>query len=153
MRLLAAGDDALVDLEEFQKALSRMGFEANKPEGLKLFQHFDSDKSGKINYEEFLLALRCACLHHPHLPVRHANSARPASNTPLGASDRRPQPSEQRPRGERRVSPYSQTGASTSTTHKRTHHHTPAGGVHSHDTSGRLGVLTFAGRADAAAGR
>lgn len=47
-----------LDLKEFLKGLNDYGVLIEKDEAHKLFQHFDRDGSGHIDFDEFLITLR-----------------------------------------------------------------------------------------------
>lgn len=47
-----------LDLKEFMKGLNDYGVLIEKDEALRLFQHFDRDGSGQIDFDEFLITLR-----------------------------------------------------------------------------------------------
>jgi len=47
-----------LDVKEFLKGLSDYGVLMEKAEALSLFQVFDRDGSGMIDFDEFLLTLR-----------------------------------------------------------------------------------------------
>lgn len=47
-----------LDVKEFLKGLSDYGVLMEKKEALSLFQVFDRDGSGMIDFDEFLLTLR-----------------------------------------------------------------------------------------------
>lgn len=47
-----------LDLKEFLKGLNDFGVSINKEEATAVFQHFDRDGSGTIDFDEFLVALR-----------------------------------------------------------------------------------------------
>lgn len=47
-----------LDLKEFLKGLNDYGIMIDKPEALELFQKFDHDRSGTIDFDEFLVTLR-----------------------------------------------------------------------------------------------
>ena len=47
-----------LDIKEFMKGLNDYGVLIEKDEAMKLFQHFDRDGSGFIDFDEFLLTLR-----------------------------------------------------------------------------------------------
>lgn len=49
-----------LDLKEFTKGLNDYGVLMEKNEALTLFQQFDRDGSGHIDFDEFLLTLRVA---------------------------------------------------------------------------------------------
>lgn len=49
-----------LDLKEFIKGLNDYGVLMEKNEALTLFQQFDRDGSGQIDFDEFLLTLRVA---------------------------------------------------------------------------------------------
>jgi Ca2+-binding EF-hand superfamily protein len=54
-----AGDDSEIGFFEFQKALQWMHVvHLSAPDTLRLFQHFDTHSSGRVDYKEFLIALR-----------------------------------------------------------------------------------------------
>mmetsp|Transcript_4658 Transcript_4658/g.7917 ORF Transcript_4658/g.7917 Transcript_4658/m.7917 type:complete len:437 (-) Transcript_4658:275-1585(-) len=56
---LIAGDDSEIGFFEFQKALQWMHVvHLSAPDTLRLFQHFDTHSSGRVDYKEFLIALR-----------------------------------------------------------------------------------------------
>lgn len=46
-------DSGLIDLEKFNRALEKFGCVFNKYETLALFKKYDTDNSGKLNYDEF----------------------------------------------------------------------------------------------------
>ena len=47
-----------LDLKEFMKGLNDYGVLMEKVEAMNLFQQFDRDGSGLIDFDEFLLTLR-----------------------------------------------------------------------------------------------
>lgn len=47
-----------LDLKEFIKGLNDYGVLMEKDEAMALFQQFDKDGSGQIDFDEFLLTLR-----------------------------------------------------------------------------------------------
>lgn len=47
-----------LDLKEFLKGLNDYGVLIEKEEALNLFQQFDRDGSGSIDFDEFLITLR-----------------------------------------------------------------------------------------------
>lgn len=47
-----------LDMKEFLKGLSDYGVLIEKEEAMKLFQQFDRDTSGLIDFDEFLITLR-----------------------------------------------------------------------------------------------
>lgn len=47
-----------LDLKEFMKGLNDFGVMMEKQEAMSLFQLFDKDGSGTIDFDEFLLSLR-----------------------------------------------------------------------------------------------
>lgn len=50
--------DKKLSLEEFTKGLSDSGLEVDENEASEIFNQFDSDGSGTINMDEFLLGIR-----------------------------------------------------------------------------------------------
>ena len=51
------GSKAL-QLSEFKKGLRESSFNINEQDLVSLFNYFDNDKSGSINFDEFLAGLR-----------------------------------------------------------------------------------------------
>lgn len=47
-----------LDLKEFMKGLNDYGVLMEKVEAISLFQQFDRDGSGQIDFDEFLITLR-----------------------------------------------------------------------------------------------
>lgn len=47
-----------LDYDEFRKGISEYGLNYSNDEMRELFNHFDKDKSGHIDFEEFLEKLR-----------------------------------------------------------------------------------------------
>ena len=47
-----------LDFKEFLKGLNDYGILMEKQEATALFQHFDRDGNGSINFDEFLITLR-----------------------------------------------------------------------------------------------
>lgn len=47
-----------INQEEFFKGLQDQGLKVTKEESDEIFQRFDTDNSGGINVDEFLIALR-----------------------------------------------------------------------------------------------
>lgn len=47
-----------LNFDEFKKGVSEYGLGLSKDEILQLFQAFDTDKSGAIDFDEFLIRLR-----------------------------------------------------------------------------------------------
>ena len=47
-----------LDFEEFKKGVTEYGLNYSKEEARELFNLFDKDKSGQIDFEEFLEQLR-----------------------------------------------------------------------------------------------
>lgn len=47
-----------LDYDEFRKGISEYGLNYSNDEMRELFNHFDKDKSGCIDFEEFLEKLR-----------------------------------------------------------------------------------------------
>ena len=47
-----------LNFEEFHKGLTEYGLGFSKDEILKIFQAFDKDRSGSVEFEEFLINLR-----------------------------------------------------------------------------------------------
>lgn len=64
-----------LDLKEFLKGLNDYGIPIDKEEATAVFQHFDRDGSGAIDFDEFLIALRVSgrsparCSGHPDTGV------------------------------------------------------------------------------------
>lgn len=56
-----------LDLKEFLKGLNDYGIPIDKEEATAVFQHFDRDGSGAIDFDEFLIALRVSALVTPTL--------------------------------------------------------------------------------------
>lgn len=52
-----------LDLDEFRKGISEYGLQYSKEEMGELFLAFDKDRSGQIDFEEFLEKLRVNLLH------------------------------------------------------------------------------------------
>jgi Ca2+-binding EF-hand superfamily protein len=47
-----------LDMDEFRKGVSEYGLQYSREEMTELFYAFDKDKSGQIDFEEFLEKLR-----------------------------------------------------------------------------------------------
>lgn len=51
-----------INQEEFYKGLQDQGMHINKEESQEIFKRFDTDNSGGINIDEFLIALRVSII-------------------------------------------------------------------------------------------
>ena len=51
-------DDRSLSMSEFKKAIKEMNLNLSDSEARMLFDHFDSDRSGSINFEEFIQGMR-----------------------------------------------------------------------------------------------
>ena len=49
-----------MDIREFQEGLQECGIQVSAAVARECFDQIDSDKSGAINFDEFLIALRVA---------------------------------------------------------------------------------------------
>ena len=47
-----------LNMEEFSKGITETGLQLNEEDTKKLFNAFDKDGSGSVNYDEFLVAIR-----------------------------------------------------------------------------------------------
>lgn len=57
-RIMDDDNNRSLDLKEFLKGLNDYGIPIDKEEATAVFQHFDRDGSGTIDFDEFLVALR-----------------------------------------------------------------------------------------------
>jgi len=47
-----------LDVDDFRWGLMDYGISITKDEGAEIMTHFDRDKNGSVNFDEFLVALR-----------------------------------------------------------------------------------------------
>lgn len=47
-----------LDVDDFRWGLMDYGISITKDEGVEIMTHFDRDKNGSVNFDEFLVALR-----------------------------------------------------------------------------------------------
>lgn len=64
-----------LDMKEFLKGLSDYGVLVEKEDAIKLFQHFDRDGSGCIDFDEFLMSLRVNALNDDVFLVDQCNDS------------------------------------------------------------------------------
>ena len=65
-RRLDQNKDKKLDFTEFQEGLKECGIEVSAAVARECFDRIDSDRSGTINFDEFLIALRVrACTFFP----------------------------------------------------------------------------------------
>ncbi|KAK9532099.1 hypothetical protein VZT92_009502 [Zoarces viviparus] len=57
-KIMDDNESRSLDLKEFLKGLSDYGVLMEKQEATALFQHFDRDRNGTIDFDEFLITLR-----------------------------------------------------------------------------------------------
>lgn len=57
-KIMDDDNNRALDLKEFLKGLNDYGIPIDKEEATAVFQHFDRDGSGAIDFDEFLIALR-----------------------------------------------------------------------------------------------
>lgn len=57
-RIMDDNRDHELDVAEFEKGLGDYGIELSKSDANELFKRFDRNGSGKLNFDEFLIALR-----------------------------------------------------------------------------------------------
>lgn len=57
-KIMDDDNNRALDLKEFLKGLNDYGIPIDKDEATAIFQHFDRDGSGAIDFDEFLIALR-----------------------------------------------------------------------------------------------
>lgn len=57
-RIMDDNDSRSLDLKEFLKGLNDYGLLIDKDEAIDLFQQFDHDRNGTIDFDEFLITLR-----------------------------------------------------------------------------------------------
>jgi Ca2+-binding EF-hand superfamily protein len=60
-RIIDDDNDDTLSLAEFKKAMKEMNISLSDTELRKLFEHFDSDGNGGIDYDEFIKGVRSAC--------------------------------------------------------------------------------------------
>ena len=48
----------MLDVDDFRWGLIDYGIQINKEEATKVLEHFDKDKNGQVDFDEFLSALR-----------------------------------------------------------------------------------------------
>jgi Ca2+-binding EF-hand superfamily protein len=66
-RIIDDDNSKTLNVAEFTKAMRETGLNFSPDEILSLFKYFDADRSGSIDFEEFLQKLRVRSLHRRHL--------------------------------------------------------------------------------------
>lgn len=65
-RILDNNGNRQLDLKELQWGLGDFGISLDEEQAKTILQHFDRDRSGSVNYDEFLRAIRVSLILLTH---------------------------------------------------------------------------------------